>query len=232
MRACSLLLILGLGFPAVAAKKPVVIFVHGGAWVSGSASQYLGLKAAWNQAGYCPVMAEYKLAPKFKHPSQVAELETLIRTLATQAPAECDAGRIFLVGHSAGAHMIAFWNTHHSSKSVKGFVGLAGIYDLPLLLKKWPAYEEQFVRAEFGSERETASPARLPVKSRTPWLLMHSTDDELVDVGQTANFQKHLQALSVPVQFILLKGRHFGIVDQLARMDSEPARSIRDFISK
>lgn len=217
---------------AAAAKAPYLIFVHGGAWVSGSPDDYVGLAATLRARGFCVVLARYSLAPDVKHPVPVRELNETIAKTARAQDANCDPGRIFLVGHSAGAHMIAFWNTTFAHSAVKGLIGLEGIYDLPLLLKKWPAYETQFINAAFGRERESASPARLEPKSKTPWLLFQSKDDELVDRAQTLTFKKFLGQQKVSSQFVELEGSHFAVVGQLEKPESKISKALAAFIAR
>jgi acetyl esterase/lipase len=212
------------------AKNPYLIFVHGGAWVSGSPEKYTNLAEALRKQNYCVELARYKLAPGAKHPEPVRELnETILKTARLHA-VNCDSSRIYLVGHSAGAHMIAFWNTAYTNSAVKGFVGVEGIYDLPLLLKTWPAYEDQFITAEFGKERESASPSRLTPKSKTPWLIVQSKEDELVDEAQSKVFEKVLLAQKISTQFVELRGDHFGVLSQLEKPDSAFAKALREFV--
>lgn len=196
---------------------PVVIYVHGGAWGSGSKEQYRFVGENLSKNNICGVIAGYTLTPQAKHPQPVNELNQVLTEVQKIKNKNCDFNSIYLVGHSAGAHMIAFWNTQYSAKSVLGLVGIEGIYDLQSLSKKWPSYKEWFLAAEFGSDESkwaAASPALLTQKNKSRWLLVHSLKDELVDVGQTENFKSKLELQKVPAELLMLKSEnHFAALE-------------------
>jgi acetyl esterase/lipase len=206
--------------------KPIatVLFVHGGAWLGGDKSEYASLAPTFTAKGFRFVTLNYRLAPKFKHPAPVEDLNEAISKYDD----------VYLVGHSAGAHMIAFWNTAHTSAKVKGFVGLEGIYDLPALVKTWPTYKDWFIAKEFGEPKNyaAASPTLLKSKSKTSWLVIHSAKDELVDLAQSENFVAHLKKENVKVDFVKLTSEsHFEAVTSLSDPSSESAKAVLKFIS-
>jgi acetyl esterase/lipase len=210
-----------------------MIFVHGGAWVSGSASDYGALGDALKARGLCTVLVDYRLAPEYEHPAPVEDLDSAIAKLKKNPPEGCDPGRIFLSGHSAGAHMIAFWATKHADPSVIGFIGIEGIYNIPELVAKWPAYEDQFITSEFGNKTKwkAASPALQRLKNRAPWLIIHSKLDELVDTAQSSGFQKHLNADGIDARLEFLNdGSHFGALESLKNPRSAASLALQKFI--
>ncbi len=58
-----------------------MIFVHGGAWIGGAKAQYKDVGRGLAEAGFCAAVIDYHLAPAFKHPRPVADLETARRAL-------------------------------------------------------------------------------------------------------------------------------------------------------
>ena len=226
------------------ARSPILVFIHGGAWVGGSAAQYQPLGEALSRRGYCVAVLEYRLSLQAPHPAPVADLSAAIEALSNSSlPARslgpdrnlnCDVNSIFLVGHSAGAHMIGFWATNHRSAAVKGFIGIEGIYDLPALVKKWPKYRDQFVSQEFGNENlwAQASPSQLSLQSKAPWLLLHSESDELVDIEQSISFMTHLKKEKCAVTLKRLSsGLHFEVIKSLEDPNSDASRAIDTFIA-
>ncbi|MCC2679274.1 MAG: alpha/beta-hydrolase [Pseudobdellovibrio sp.] len=195
---------------------PVIIYVHGGAWISGSKEQYSFVGESLSKEGFCVAVAGYSLAPKNKHPVPVDELNKIIADVSKKKMKACNVKQIYLVGHSAGAHMIAFWNTKYSSSAVKGFVGIEGIYDLVKLAQVWPGYKDWFLYSAFGKEKDWAgaSPANLQAKNNAKWLLVHSKKDELVDRAQTENFLTVLKRQKIPSELLLLQNEnHFGSIE-------------------
>ncbi|CAJ0745515.1 23538_t:CDS:2 [Entrophospora sp. SA101] len=88
-------------------------------------------------------------------------------------------------------------------KSIVGVVCIEGIFDIPLLLKTWPKYIE-FIRLPFGEYElihQSASPQHILStnndndnnKSLPPHLIIHSLEDELVDLSQSKNYYKILK---------------------------------------
>jgi acetyl esterase/lipase len=202
-----------------------VVFLHGGAWLGGDKSEYASLAPTFTARGVRFVAANYRLAPQYKHPAPVEDLNGILARYKD----------IYLLGHSAGAHMIAFWNSAYSNTNVRGFIGLEGIYDLPKLVKTWPTYQDWFVAKEFGddvSKYASASPSLLHMKSKAPWLVIHSAKDELVDLAQSEEFVSHLKTEKVPVDFVQLKNdSHFGAITSLRDPSSECAKAVLKFIS-
>ena len=202
--------------PATAGKAPVLVFLHGGAWRGGRKEDYRDLARRLTLKNLCVALVDYRLSHQAKHPAPVLDLEKALGKM--KLPERCDHRRLFLAGHSAGAHLIAFWATRNANADVRGLIGIEGIYDLPKLIEAKPAYADQFVRAEFGPPEKwpTASPARLPMISRSPWLVIHSRADELVDATQATTFRDHLQSEKVHVELIEPKKEsHFGIIENL-----------------
>ena len=218
------------------AKNPILVFVHGGAWVSGRAEDYKDLINSFAKNGVCAAAIDYRLAPKFQFPAPIEDLDTALNALIKDnAKSNCDINRIFLMGHSAGAHSIAMWNLKFKLKNVRGFIGLSGIYDIPLLIKTWPQYEDQFITLEFGasSKWQDESPAYAMFENKANWILVTSKKDELVDTAQTELFKRHLEELSIKVNLITLdKESHFGTVAASADPKSELFKTILAFVNQ
>ncbi|KAI9209752.1 Alpha/Beta hydrolase protein [Polychytrium aggregatum] len=86
--------------------RPVVIFIYGGAWMSGDKAIYGPLAYTLQSQGYCVVVPNYTLFPKGKVGDMVADVYRAIQW--THDHIESFGGnpqQIFLMGHSAGAHL-------------------------------------------------------------------------------------------------------------------------------
>lgn len=85
---------------------PVILWVHGGAFVSGSRDNignYLQILAA---QGYATLAPDYTLAPRGRHPDPTNQmLEALLWLRAVADDHGLDATRIVLAGDSAGSHI-------------------------------------------------------------------------------------------------------------------------------
>lgn len=89
----------------VEGRLPVIINVHGGGWVYGSKEVYQFYCMSLAQRGFAVVNFTYRLAPEHKFPASLEDTNLVIKwILANAGKYQFDAGNIFMVGDSAGAH--------------------------------------------------------------------------------------------------------------------------------
>jgi acetyl esterase/lipase len=95
--------------PAVAAGRPVVIYVHGGAWVIGNKEQQgkpLLLHLA--RSGYLAVTVNYRLAPRHRWPAQIVDVKRAIAWVREHIHEHGgDPSFVAISGSSAGGHLAA-----------------------------------------------------------------------------------------------------------------------------
>ena len=89
-------------------SAPVLVFLHGGAFVDGSKSRtpeiYANVLRYFNRHGFVGVNVEYRLAPEFKYPSATEDLELAMQWIQKNIHLYGgDCRKIFIMGHSAGA---------------------------------------------------------------------------------------------------------------------------------
>lgn len=85
---------------------PVVLWVHGGAFVSGSRDNIGNYLQILAERGYATLAPDYTLAPSARHPRPTEQvLEALLWLRAAADDHGLDASRIVLAGDSAGAHV-------------------------------------------------------------------------------------------------------------------------------
>jgi acetyl esterase/lipase len=103
---------LDLFFPAPDAKTrqplPVLVWIHGGAWVSGDENQIANYARIVAARGFAVASVNYTLAPEARYPTPVRQVNSALRYLKREAPAlSIDPARLFLTGDSAGAQIAA-----------------------------------------------------------------------------------------------------------------------------
>ena len=148
---------------------PVVIYIHGGAYVRGDKDQYgemYGNIGTWfARPGVLAINATYRLAPGAKWPSAVDDVRAMVAWAKENAlKFGGDPNRIYLIGHSAGATHVASYIFDRalqpaSGPGVKGAVLISGRYRL----EYDPADPNgKNMQAYFGEE-VAAYPARSPI---------------------------------------------------------------------
>ena len=91
-------------------KLPVIVSVHGGAWVYGDKERYQYYCMSLAQQGFAVVNFTYRLAPKFKYPSQLEDTNSVFAWVLDNAERfGFDTGHVFGVGDSAGAHLLSLF---------------------------------------------------------------------------------------------------------------------------
>lgn len=111
--------------------RPVLIFVHGGAFTAGSKrtgdSPFYDNIMLWaTRNGYVGINTTYRLAPQSPWPAAAEDLAAVVQWVADNAASRGgDPARVYLMGHSAGAVHVASYVSHPEFDKVKGG-GLAG----------------------------------------------------------------------------------------------------------
>jgi acetyl esterase/lipase len=176
----------------LAENAPLLLFVPGGAWTSGSRAEYgfVGLPLA--QAGALVAIAVYRLWPEAAHPGFVEDTALATHWLAGREPSR----RLVLMGHSAGAFntaAVALDPRWGARDLVRGFIGVAGPYDfLP---------EEASPPAIFaGLSRVEALPGDVSLAGAPPLLLLHGGRDTIVRLTQSERLAARARAAGVTVR--------------------------------
>ena len=89
-------------FPSETGRFGTVIFVHGGYWMAGSSGMFSHLAKGAVQAGYACALVNYPLCPEARIADITSDVARAIGAIADRV-----AGPLYLVGHSAGGHLVA-----------------------------------------------------------------------------------------------------------------------------
>jgi acetyl esterase len=93
---------------ATAADLTAVVWVHGGAWVSGTKSQIDAYAKILASRGFTVASVDYTIAPRAHYPVPVSQVNDALKYLSQHAPRyRIDAHRFVLAGDSGGAQIAA-----------------------------------------------------------------------------------------------------------------------------
>lgn len=123
---------------------PVLLYVHGGAWVAGGPRHYAKLSRRFAEAGFLTFVIDYRLAPEHPFPAGWQDCVDAARWVAR----ECgrwggDGSRLAIGGDSAGANLSAAVVPALASSEVrlKAIVLIYGAFDFEMMLNR-PAHSE------------------------------------------------------------------------------------------
>jgi acetyl esterase/lipase len=193
----------------------MVLFVHGGGWSIGDKSDFGWLGAQLASQGYLVAVVNYRLSPAVQHPAHVQDVAAAVGWLVRNGQSYGgDPSRLYLFGHSAGAHLVSLVTLDPSylaaqqlsASAIHSVVGVAGAgYDLDTYYANTPMASLLF--PAFGSDPTTwakAAPVRYVKPHAPPFYLAHGLNDTSAPVSATQTFAAALTRDGVPTQLNLL----------------------------
>jgi acetyl esterase/lipase len=197
-------------------SRPCVLVVHGGSWKSGDNKQLPELNFYLSEAGYHVAALNYRLAPTYKSPSAVQDVEAALDYLSLHAgKLNIDTSRIVLLGRSAGAQiaLLAAYTTNRAG--VKGVVDFYGPADMiwgysvpsnPLVMDSRKVMSD-YLGGTYEQVPENyfkSSPIEFVSKTSVPTLIIHGENDVLVAYQHSVKLQKKLNENGVKNYFLSL----------------------------
>ncbi len=197
---------------------PVVVFFYGGCWgacATMKKEKYAFVAEAFSSNKMLAVVADYRLYPHVNFPDIMADAGSAVEWVHKNIERYGgDSQRIFLMGHSSGAHMAAMLavNPQHllpdTYKNIKGFVGLAGPYNfLP--------FDEDYMPILFGPPMQVveSQPVHFVDGSQPPSLLLYGADDTRVKAVNIEGMAARIQQAGGEVEVHIYKDiDHAGIL--------------------
>lgn len=221
--------------PEASGPRPVVVFFYGGGWRTGDRGDYRFVGQALAAEGFVVAIPDYRLYPQVRFPAFVEDGAAAVSWVAANVERYGgDPDRIFLAGHSAGAHiatMLALDRRYLAAAGTPtavpaGAAGLAGPYD-------WvPSGEIRRILAADEPGGRSAIPIDAAGPAAPAMLLQTGTDDDTVDPGNATRLAVRLRGAGRPVDVISYPGiGHAGILGALASPLTGLAPVRRDLVA-
>jgi acetyl esterase/lipase len=217
---------------------PVVVAIHGGAWMGGDKRQVLPRLFPYVTAGkYAGVSVGYRLSQDAIWPAQIHDCKAAIRWIRGNAKKyNLDPQKIGVIGWSAGGHLVAMLGTAGDVKELEGDLGnfdressrvscvvdffgpanMLTIGDHPSQMKHYApdSPESKLLGVPILEDKDkarSASPITFVSRDDPPFLIVHGTNDPLVPYQQSVSFRDALKKAGVPVALITVEnGGHGG----------------------
>jgi acetyl esterase/lipase len=214
---------------------PLVVFFYGGGWRSGAKQDYEFVAASLTEAGLIVAIPDYRLFPDVRFPVFVEDGALAVASsLAYLSKTGTELSGIYLMGHSAGAHIAAMLAMNEEylaahaleTGAIEGFIGLSGPYDfLPI--------EGGYLTEVFPSwNRATSQPINFVTRAAPHTLLIHGTDDTTVDVSNSQNLAAALRDHEVDVMLRTYEGvGHVRVMLGLAKPLKLTTRTLEDSLA-
>jgi acetyl esterase/lipase len=216
-----------IAYPVGGTSLPVIMYVHGGRWRAGERANPQGLQVAeWAGMGFFAMTISYRLVEASPAPAAYQDVQTAIRWVHAHADEYgIDPDRIYLIGNSAGGHLVALVATlgegpyeriggwENARSDVRAVISAAGPYDLNTLSwgNLWTPVEGDVIEA-----RRLASPIHHVGPGTKPILVVHSDDDRSVPIEQAVDFVRVLERAGVKHRFVHYADRgHMSVTDEV-----------------
>lgn len=174
-------------------SSPLVIFIHGGCWLSSFTIDHsFALTSALASKGFMVWSLEYRRSGDEGGgwPGSFDDINQGVRYILTQNTFEFDHNKIIIMGHSAGGHLALLTANQHSQ--ISHTIGLAAITNLVEYARgsnSCQSATSQFMRGapeDLADQYSSADPSQQPRPGNT--VLLHGGEDKIVDLQQAENF--------------------------------------------
>ncbi len=201
---------------------PVVVFFYGGTWREGNRADYLFAAEALTSRDFIVVVPDYRLYPEVRFPAFVEDGANAVRWVLEHATEfGGDPDRLFLMGHSSGAHTATMLTLNEdylaaegiAASRIRGAIALAGPHAF------YPSRTAS-VAPIFAHLRDenVARPIVFVDGDEAPLLLLHGGDDNTVFLFNTIDLSKAVRAAGGRARRIVYpEVGHVGILLALAR---------------
>jgi acetyl esterase/lipase len=203
--------------PAGTVGAPVVVFIHGGSWQNGSRNGYRFVGQALADGGALAIVPDYRKAPAFRFPAfmeDAAQAVAWARAHARELGGDPD--RVYVMGHSAGAHIATLLAADArylaavgmQPRELRGVIALSGPYDF--LPSTEPLIQVVFGK---GPQWNAAEPGRFIDGDEPPFLIEHGNADAFVSPSDSVGLAGQLQRAGDEVELRVLPDvGHVGMI--------------------
>jgi acetyl esterase/lipase len=223
---------------------PIVLWIHGGGWRQGDKRGVQRKPAAFVEKGFVFVSTNYRFVPNVTVKEMTGDIAKALRWVHEHAGGYGgDPDRIFVMGHSAGAHLAALVCTDDrylkaeglSPAIIKGCVPVdTAVYDVVKQIESVGPPRSSMYSSVFGdseSQKDSSPIAHVAKgKSIPPFLILHVADRPDSKV-QSVMFAGALQDAGVSAKIVPAEGKTHGTINSdLGLPDDKPTRAVWEFL--
>jgi acetyl esterase/lipase len=226
--------------------RPVVLWIHGGGWRKGDKADVRKKPQAFVDKGYVFVSINYRLVPDVSVKEMAGDVAKAIRWVHDHAGEYGgDPKSLFVMGHSAGAHLAALVCTDDRYlraeglplSVIRGCVPVdASVYDVPKRMKDGGSVPKETLQEVFGKTEESQrdlSPVTHVARGKDvpPFLILHVAGRAETKT-QSRWLAGKLKDAGVPAEVVAAEGTtHATINSNLGLKADKPTLKVWEFMA-
>ena len=201
----------------------IVVFFYGGSWASGEKSGYRFVAQSLTSRGFIAVLPNYRLYPDVQFPGFVEDGAKAVKWVHDHAAKiGGDPKRVYLMGHSAGAHIVALLtlDAHYlkavglDRSDIRAPAALSGPFDFVPGPEDCPVFGLDKSHPRIYPEME---PITFADGHEPPMLLIHGLLDKTVSPQNSEELAAKIRTNGGEVEYLTYPRRaHVGVVLSLA----------------
>jgi len=241
-----------IAFPEKYSSKPrpVILFVHGGGFISGDKSHKNKQIVKFSKRGFVAASAMYRLAPDHKFPSAIEDIKLAVRFLKANADKyHIDPERIIVSGSSAGSYLAVmvgvtgnstYFSDHGLYTDVDSSVRAVTAQSSPIPDLTNPKYAQlswvKRLMPENTADKKAILAAMSPVTyldvNDPPFFLSHGDEDPVVPVELSREFVLELEKIDHEFEYHEVKGGTHSFTKSAPKQGKAVYSKYLSFINK
>jgi len=198
---------------------PVLVYIHGGYWRSGSKEDNCNFVPTFTKRGATVVLVEYDLCPQVTVTDIVRQTRSAIAWVCKNIIRYSgDPARIYVSGHSAGGHLTAMALAHDWATEglpldcIKGAVATSGVFDLEMVPKI--SVQEQVKLTPEAAKLN--SPFLNAPKVKCPLVVAVGSDEPKGWQRMSEDYYNYCKQQGMSAEYLIVPGaNHYTMSEQL-----------------
>lgn len=202
---------------------PLLVYIHGGGWRSGSKSNHL-ITSVYGpfflRHGIAVASIDYRLSSNHPYPDQNNDVACALSYLTSHASnLHINTHQIIFMGDSAGGQLAAFAALnipykHYDYEAPVGVIDFYGVSDFSKIIDgAHPDFNaRRYLGSRYNQVAVPASPITYVTKEAPRFLFIHGTADTVVPISQSKDLYNLLVNAGIDADYVAIPGAKHGFI--------------------